>query len=298
MIRERLEAAARRSLARQSRGFGFIRRRLYPAVVTYDRLRDEAWNRKRKRFDARYARREKRLSYRRGLRLYSAFISRGSLCFDVGAHEGTRTRVFRALGARVVAIEPQPDCARRLRRMFEHDEEVRVIEKGVAESEGRRGLTLSPDHTGIATMAAHWKERFPDARWGSEIDVEVITLDQLVSEFGTPHFCKIDVEGLEGAVLAGLSRPIPALSFEFTGLFLNDVVAHLEYLQTLGEIRVNCSLYESMSWCFEEWLRPDELMVSLRPHAASDRVLSGDVYVVFPAELEPVRATALGLRDS
>jgi hypothetical protein len=42
------------------------------------------------------------------------------------------------------------------------------------------------------------------------------TLDELISAHGSPAFCKIDVEGYEAEVLAALSQPIAALSFEFT----------------------------------------------------------------------------------
>jgi len=37
-------------------------------------------------------------------------------------------------------------------------------------------------------------------------------------EYGLPHFCKIDVEGFEEQALAGLSRPLPVLSFEFISI--------------------------------------------------------------------------------
>ena len=41
---------------------------------------------------------------------YSTFVSTGDLCFDIGANYGNRTKVFLRLGARVVAVEPQPSC--------------------------------------------------------------------------------------------------------------------------------------------------------------------------------------------
>ena len=41
-------------------------------------------------------------------RLYGGFVRRGDLVFDVGAHVGDRVASFRRLGARVVAVEPQP----------------------------------------------------------------------------------------------------------------------------------------------------------------------------------------------
>src|SRR5439155_24728461 len=42
---------------------------------------------------------------RRMRHLYADFVTRDDLVFDVGAHVGNRTRAFRALGCRVVAIE-------------------------------------------------------------------------------------------------------------------------------------------------------------------------------------------------
>ena len=49
----------------------------------------------------------------RGLReLYRPFLCAGDLAFDVGAHLGDRTAAFQKLGARVVALEPQPAARR------------------------------------------------------------------------------------------------------------------------------------------------------------------------------------------
>src|SRR6185437_934437 len=45
-------------------------------------------------------------------RLYGGFVRPGDLVFDIGAHVGDRVRVFRHLGARVIAVEPQPALAR------------------------------------------------------------------------------------------------------------------------------------------------------------------------------------------
>lgn len=39
------------------------------------------------------------------------FIDEGDFVFDVGANIGGKTDIFRRKGARVLCIEPQPDCA-------------------------------------------------------------------------------------------------------------------------------------------------------------------------------------------
>ena len=55
----------------------------------------------------------RRLALRTKMRdLYGPYVRRGDLVFDVGAHMGTYTEVFVELGAKVVAVEPNPMAAR------------------------------------------------------------------------------------------------------------------------------------------------------------------------------------------
>ena len=53
--------------------------------------------------------------HRKMVRFYGAFLGPGDIGIDVGAHVGSRVRAWRALGARVIAVEPQPDFTRILR---------------------------------------------------------------------------------------------------------------------------------------------------------------------------------------
>jgi hypothetical protein len=46
-------------------------------------------------------------------------------------------------------------------------------------------------------------------------DVNVVTLDSLIKEYGTPDYIKVDVEGFDLEVLTGLSSQISLISFEF-----------------------------------------------------------------------------------
>jgi hypothetical protein len=50
--------------------------------------------------------------------------------------------------------------------------------------------------------------------FGQRKAIETTTLDQLIDTHGRPFFIKIDVEGFERKVLAGLKHKIPFLSFE------------------------------------------------------------------------------------
>ena len=51
-------------------------------------------------------------------RFFRTYLPPNALCFDLGAHLGNRTKVWRQLGATVVAIEPQASCLQYLERRF------------------------------------------------------------------------------------------------------------------------------------------------------------------------------------
>ena len=98
----------------------------------------------------------------------------------------------------------------------------------------------------------------------------------LLERFGTPAFVKIDVEGSEPAVLAGLGRALPALSFEYLPRALAEVQVCLRRLAALGPYRYNWAIGESGQLASEEWLDAQELLDTLRTPAAQRR--PGDVY--------------------
>ena len=219
---------------------------------------------------------------RRLRRLYRQFVAPGDLVFDLGAHVGNRTRAFRALDCRVVALEPQPDCARVLRAIFRGARGVTVVQAAVGATSGRSRLTINERHPTLSTAADAWREerqrdpRFANIHWNHTVTVESTTLARLVARFGEPVFVKIDVEGGEPDVLAGLDRPIASLSFEYlpgAPAAVRDCVARLA---ALGRYRYNWSPGESFELAAREWLTGDQLEAALATAAAQR--CSGDVY--------------------
>jgi hypothetical protein len=73
-------------------------------------------------------------------RLYAQFVQPGDLVFDVGAHVGDRVAAFRRLGARVVAVEPQPALARTLRLLFCFSRRVTIEAHAVGREAGTTTL--------------------------------------------------------------------------------------------------------------------------------------------------------------
>jgi FkbM family methyltransferase len=134
--------------------------------------------------------------------------------------------------------------------------------------------TASADFICAADGAGGWEGQV----WDNEIEVACTTLDALVAEHGAPAFAKIDVEGFEDTVLAGLSRPVLALSFEFTTIQRDVALRCLDRLTSLGPYGFNVVLGESQVLTFNRWTSKAEMAAHIAglPHAAN----SGDVYCV------------------
>jgi FkbM family methyltransferase len=224
------------------------------------------------------------LRARRLRRFYSQFVGRGALCFDVGAHAGNRVRCWRALGAQVVAVEPQPDFVRILKWLYGRDRHVAIVPVALGRSAGHAELLVSERTPTVTTLSQDWVEsvqrdpRFGGVEWSRGARVPVHTLDELIARFGVPEFIKIDVEGFEAEVLAGLATPVRALSFECLPTARNVALDCIDRLTALGRYRYNWSPGESHRLAEPRWLdaeRMRALIASLPPTAPS-----GDVYAV------------------
>lgn len=202
------------------------------------------------------------------------FFGDGDLVFDVGAHAGSKTELYLAGGARVVCFEPQPALAAELRQRF--GERVVVEQIALGDCVGKLPMRIA-EKTTVSTMAPHWGTgRFRGEPWTHTIEVDVDTLDNVIARHGKPTFIKIDVEGFEREILAGLSWPVPVLSFEFACEFLDHARECVDRLRALGMDRFNYGLGEHLLLVSETWLSASELFRQLASNP--DPLLWGDIY--------------------
>jgi FkbM family methyltransferase len=214
--------------------------------------------------------------------LYRGFVPRGDLVFDIGAHVGDRVASFRRLGARVVAVEPQPPMVWVLRLFYGRRAAVAIEAAAVGGEVGHTSLMINTDNPTVSTASSAFVSAARDApgwenqHWGKSVSVPVTTLDALIGKHGLPCFIKIDVEGFEEEALKGLSRPVKALSFEFTTIQREVAIACIKRCIALGYERFNAALGESQTFVHADWVGGEDMIRWLAglPHAAN----SGDIY--------------------
>lgn len=223
-------------------------------------------------------------AHRRRVRaFFGQFVGRDDLAFDIGANDGRYTGVFIELGARVVAVEPNPSLARVLRERFHAPvEEVAVgAEPGVAE------LHLA-DADILSTLSTEWmeiarREQLSNEWSGETIVVPVSTLDALIARHGVPDYVKIDVEGYEREVLRGLSRAVSIVSFEVQGPALHMAADCVRILDALAAYEFSVSPLDQYGLA-TAWL-PGEQLLELLPTLLGNG--HGDVFARLSHALAP-----------
>lgn len=160
------------------------------------------------------------------------------LIFDIGFHTGHDSAFYLAKGFRVVAVEANPALC--------HQAAISFSE---AIAEGRLILINSAIDRAPGRVTLHVPER---PEWGSldpefvarhgandvqRYEVEAITTADLIGEYGTPYFIKIDIEGHDLAAVEGLKsvseRP-SLISLEAERDSFRDLKREIETLVALG----------------------------------------------------------------
>lgn len=213
---------------------------------------------------------------------YGQFVGNNDLCFDVGANFGNRTQPLLELGTKVVAIEPQIECCKFLKKKFGNS--IILINAGLGAKEEEKDFYISDAHT-LSSFSIDWvesvkKDRFKQFNWDKKVKMQMTTLDNLISKFGKPKFIKIDVEGYEYEVLKGLSEPVEMISFEYTVPEQTESIVNCinQIHANSKDIELNYCIGEDMKFELENWISVSD-MINLVNTSEFSKSEFGDIYI-------------------
>ncbi len=175
----------------------------------------------------------------------------GMTVIDVGANFGYYTLLMgEAVGAagRVLAVEPNPEAAALLQQTVNlagHWPQTRLVSQALGASAGRAWLYSPDGEPKNASLVVQ-----PDLPGGKTVEVATVTLDELALDYPKIDLVKIDAEGGEQGIVAGMQRLIardrPLIVLEFNAVryaepaaFLDGLLAHYGAaveLQPAGDI--------------------------------------------------------------
>lgn len=195
----------------------------------------------------------------------SAVLRPGDEFVDVGANVGffslLAARLVGSTG-RVVAIEALPANVAALEANARRNrlDQISCVPVAASDQVGQAVLVVA-DHPGGAALEAAGAP--PDA--SGRLTVETVTIDDLVERgvIRSPRLVKIDVEGAEAAVLAGMAttlrRQRPVVIVELDGADDAKLATRradvLPLLEDAGyQVEQLPDSYRDMTWCVEHFI--------------------------------------------
>lgn len=162
----------------------------------------------------------------------------GMTAIDVGANFGYYTLLMgEAVGetGRVIAMEPNPEAASLLQESVNlsgHGGRTQLVPQALGASTGRAWLYAPDGEPKNASLVGQ-----PDLPGGTTLEVPIVTLDEVALSYPRVDLVKIDAEGGEQGIVAGMQQLIardrPLIVLEFNAVryaepaaFLDGLLAH------------------------------------------------------------------------
>jgi FkbM family methyltransferase len=157
------------------------------------------------------------------------------LIFDLGFHNGDDTDYYLKKGAKVIAVEANPDSVGA--GLFRFEEEISngqlILLHALFcnEKDSLKSFYLNDEHSDWGTGDFE-RTKFLEGKWHF-IQVPTVNLQHLIQEYGTPQYIKTDIEGFDPLVLKQLFSAFchpKYLSFELSRFNYWEFFSYLHLL--------------------------------------------------------------------
>lgn len=196
--------------------------------------------------------------------------------FDVGANTGDWSRLALQASplAHIHAFEVVPSTYARLQSALQHEERVRLVNRGLSDQAGSLAIHHDPAYPALATPVQGFSQEFHGYE-PSIAQLPVSTGEAYCKEQGVDHIdlLKVDVEGHEPQVLRGFEALLRAgavdiIQFEYgyvnidTRFLLKDFYDYLGGLgMRIGKIFPNHVEFREYRYQHEDFYGPNFLAV-------------------------------------
>ena len=187
-------------------------------------------------------------------------MNKKKLAFDIGSNVGDTIHYLLTRYDKIVGFEPNPSLAEHVSNVFQNNN-VKIVQKGLSSKKEIKPFYISDVKNVISTFSNDWitKSRFTGNDWNTVINVESITLDDVIDLYGIPDFIKIDVEGYEYEVLKGLTKLLDntLFGFEWAEELFDNTENAVKHVQDIGYTKFaytnedNLSLMDNLN--FSSW---------------------------------------------
>lgn len=177
-----------------------------------------------------------------------------NLIYDIGMHVGEDSDFYLKKGFDVVGIEANPALVAMCEKRFAPEitsGQLRIVNRAVADTEGLIEFYIDDDHDLWGTADPEWKSRFEKLGHSCRTtEVRASPMKDILEEFGTPYYMKIDIEGHDHLCLSGMDESSDRprhISIESSATSFETTLAQLEQLRRLGYTKFKMVLQNEIS---------------------------------------------------
>jgi FkbM family methyltransferase len=163
-------------------------------------------------------------------------LTQTNLVYDVGLYDGDDSAFYLSQGHSVLAIDASPDMIDAARRRFDREirsNQLTLLNTAISDTTGPCSFWVCDDFS--MWNSCHRDIASRDNSQHHRIEIPGERFENILAEYGVPHYLKVDIEGNDHLCLTSIGGPTspPYISVEAECGGSEAALGENEYLQNL-----------------------------------------------------------------